>query len=174
MTTTTSSELGTVLAGALALLALVACTRQGGVGDGPAAAADTIEGTVRQVGSTPFQRTVVKGEEASATVVGEYEDELTRAAGARVRVWGAYRDGDRPGRELEATGYEILSVDGAEPEVGTLEHESGRGYYLATADGDEISLAGVPDRLGGQVGAKIWAVLGERGNVQRYGVLREP
>lgn len=164
----------TVSAGVLALLALVACTRQGEVEEGPAAAADTIEGTVRQVGSTPFERTVVEGEEASATVVGEYEDELTRAVGVRVRAWGSYRDGDRPERELEATGYEILSVDGAEPEVGTLEHEDGRGYYLATTGGDEITLAGVPSRLGGQVGAKIWVVLGDRGNVQRYGVLREP
>lgn len=172
--TKTRTHLLSAFTGALALLALVACTRQGGVGDGPAAASDTIEGTVRQVGNTPFERTVVKGEETSATVVGEYEDELTRAAGARVRVWGAYRDGDRPGRELEATGYEILSVDGAEPEVGTLEHEDGRGYYLVTAGGDEISLAGVPDRLGSRVGAKVWVVLSDRGSVQRYGVLREP
>lgn len=174
MTTITSTSLGTAFAGALALLALVACTRQGGVEEGPSAAADTIEGTVRQVGNTPFERTVVKGEEASATVVGEYEDELTRAAGAQVRVWGAYRDGDRPGRELEATGYEILSVDGAEPEVGTLEHEDGRGYYLATTEGDEIPLTGVPGGLGGQVGAKVWVVTGDQGNVQRYGVLRKP
>lgn len=174
MTSMTSSTIGTAFAGAIALLALVACTRQGGVEEGPAAAADTIEGTVRQVGNTPFERTVVRSEEASATVVGEYGDELTRAAGARVRVWGAYRDGDRPERELEATGYEILSVDGAEPRVGTLEHEDGRGYFLVTSGGEEIALTGVPDRLGGRVGAKVWAVLGEQGNVQRYGVLREP
>lgn len=157
------------------LLALTACSTPGAqVESGPGAAPDTLEGTVRQVGNTPFQRTVVRGEEESATVVGDYGDELARAAGARVRVWGAYRDGDGPGPEMEATGYEILSVDGVEPTVGILRHESDRGHYVVTGDGREVELAGVPDRLDEQVGAKIWVVLGETGGVQRYGVLREP
>lgn len=169
-----------LLAGAAGLglvLVAAACARQGGVESGPdAAAPDTIEGTVRQVGNTPFQRTVVKGGETSATIVGEYQEELVHAVGARVRVWGAYRDGDgdRPGRELEAAGYEILSVDGADPTVGVLHHEPGKGYYVVTEGGREVSLAGVPDGLGAKVGGKVWLVLGENGAVQRYGVLREP
>lgn len=167
-------RLASVVSAVALVLLLAACTRQGEVDDGPRAAADSTEGTVRQVGNTPFQRTVVEGEQASATIVGEYEDELTAAVGARVRVWGDYREGDAPHRELEAAGYEILSVDGAEPTVGTLHHGEGRGYYLATSDGTDVALTGVPDRLGGRVGAKIWVVLGDRGNVQRYGVLREP
>lgn len=171
----TTTLLLTATAAFAAASVLAGCTRQAKVESGPRSVApDTIEGTVRQVGNTPFVRTVVKGEETSATVVGEYGDELARAAGARVRVWGAYRDGERPGRELEAAGYDILAVDGAEPAVGMLRHESGRGYYLATAGGDELSLTGVPSGLGGRVGAKVWVVLGESGAVQRYGVLREP
>lgn len=159
---------------AAVVLVVVGCTRQGDVDGGPEAAADTIEGAVRQVGNTPFQRTIVNGEEGSATIVGDYEDELTRATGARVRVWGAYTDGSGGGRELEATGYRILSVDGAEPAVGVLEHSDGRGYYLDTEEDADVSLVGVPSRLGARVGAKVWVVVGDRGNVQRYGVLREP
>lgn len=158
---------------AVGLLA-VSCTPQGEMDDGPDASADTIEGTVRQVGNTPFERTVVRSEGASPTIVGEYEDELTRAVGARVRVWGAYAGESGGDGEFEATGYRILSVDGAEPVVGVLEHSDGRGYYLDAEGDDDLGLTGVPSRLGGQVGAKVWIVLGDRGNVQRYGVLREP
>ncbi|MFW6192217.1 MAG: hypothetical protein ACOC83_01920, partial [Gemmatimonadota bacterium] len=54
---------------AAATLALGACQRQVEVESGPAAsdeaAADTLEGTVRQVGSTPFVRTVVQGPDGS-------------------------------------------------------------------------------------------------------------
>lgn len=168
----------TTAAGAavLTVLALAACTRQAEVESGPGSApADTLEGTVRQVGNTPFVRTVVRGDEASATVVGELGEELARVSGARVRVWGAYREeGGGPGPQLEATGYEILSVDGSEPTVGVLHHDGDRGYYLATERGADVALAGVPDRLGAQVGGKVWVVLGENGGVQRYGVLREP
>lgn len=141
---------------------------------GPGVAPDTLEGTVRQVGSTPFQRTVIRGEEASAAVTGPYEEEIARLVGARVRVVGAYVEGGGPARELEVSGYEVLSVDGETPAVGLLRHGADRGYYLETADGEEVSLAGVPERLRGMVGAKIWVVRGEEGGVLRYGVLKEP
>lgn len=172
----TTALLFTASAGVAAVLLLAtACTRQARVESGPnPAAGDTIEGTVRQVGNTPFQRTIVRGDEASATIVGELEEELTRAAGARVRVWGALREGGGPGRELDAAGYDLLAVDGEEPTVGVLHHASGEGYYLTTGEGEDVALAGVPSGLGGRVGAKVWVVLGEGGGVQRYGVLREP
>ena len=171
MRTTTWILAATAAAG----LALVACTRQARVESGPnPAATDTVEGTVRQVGNTPFVRTVVRGEENSVTVSGAYEEEISNAVGARVRVWGPPSDGDGPGPHMDVEGYEILSVDGRSPSVGVLEHEAGEGYYLVTSGGDEVALAGVPSSLGGKVGAKIWVILGENGGLQRYGILREP
>lgn len=170
MRATTWMLAGTALVG----VALAACTRQARVESGPASVADTVVGTVRQVGNTPFVRTVVEGEDTSVTVAGGYEEELARAAGARVRVWGRPAEGEGPGRNMEVTGYEIVSVDGRRPTVGRLHHESGRGYFVRTGEGEEVALAGVPDDLGGRVGAKIWVILGDNGGVQRYGILREP
>lgn len=157
-----------------ATLSVSACSKQGQVEEEPTAAADTLEGTVRQVGSTPFVRTVVEDEEGAERVVGELEEEIARAAGARVRVWGSWADRGDPGRALEAAGYELLAVDGVEPHVGVLGHESGRGYFLTPAEGEELPLTGVPAGLGERVGARVWVVLGEEGGVQRYGILREP
>lgn len=157
-----------------AIVALCACAPQGGMESGPGAAADTVEGTVRQVGNTPFVRTVVAGEDASVTIAGDLSEELARAAGARVRAWGRYAEDGGPGRELQAEGYEIVAVDGVEPTVGILRDEPPRGYYIETGGGDEVSVSGVPGGLEGQAGAKIWAVLGEHGGIQRYGILREP
>lgn len=163
------------LAGATALVAAAACTPRGGMESGPGAtAADTITGTVRQVGSTPFVRTIVEHEDGSVTVAGPLEAEVSSVVGARVRVWGPPTESEDPrGPHVQVQGYEILSVDGTRPDVGQLLHEPGRGYYLETGAGDELPLAGVPDRLAGHVGAKIWVIRGETGGVQRYGILSD-
>lgn len=160
---------------AAAVLLLVACGsgRSADPGASPAAQGDTLEGTVRQVGSTPFTRTVVEGDSVSATVTGPLSEELSRLVGARVRVTGAPVEGDVPGRALRVDAYELLSVDGAEPRVGILRHEPGTGYRLETGEGD-VPLRAVPAGLGSVVGGKVWLVLGPEGGVRRYGVLREP
>lgn len=137
-------------------------------------APDTVTGQVRQVGSTPFVRTIVSGEDTTVRVTGPYEAELSRVTGARVRVVGGPAEETFPEPALRVTSYEILSVDGAEPLVGRLRRREGRGYYLEMPGGREAGLSTVPDGLRGRVGAKIWVVLSEQGVVQRYGVLREP
>lgn len=164
---------------AAALLAALACgTNRSPEAepDGPAATApaDTLEGVVRQVGSTPFPRTVVEGDTASATLTGPLAGELARAAGAVARVTGRRVEGDRPGRTLRVEGYDLLSVDGEEPRVGVLRHEAGTGYRLETGEEGSIALRAVSAGLGSAVGGKVWVVLGEGGAVQRYGILREP
>lgn len=169
-TTLTASTVASVLA-AVALAA--ACSQKNQPDEGPMAASDSITGTVRQVGNTPFTRIVVEGEDSSLTITGDLEEEIGRLVGARVRVVGTEDEGQAPGPTLEATGYEILSVDGATPRVGTLRHEAGEGYRLVTGDGEAVPLTGVPDGLGARVGAKVWIVLGDGGAVQRYGILRE-
>jgi hypothetical protein len=159
-------------------IALGACQRQVEVQSGPAAseevATDTLEGTVRQVGSTPFVRTVVQGPDGSGRVVGPPAEELARLVGAEVRCAGAWVESDEPGRTFEVASYEIVSVDGDRPEVGWLRRNDDGGFALENDEGDRRSLQGVSERLADRVGARIWAVLGENGTVQRYGILREP
>lgn len=135
---------------------------------------DTITGTVRRVGSTPFVRTVVDAGERTLRVVGPLEPEIRRLAGARVLATGERVDDDEPGEALRAEEYSILAVDGAEPEVGVLRTSDEGAYYLETEPGGRYSLAGVPEGLRGLVGAKVWIVFGEGGAVRMYGLLREP
>lgn len=165
-----------VLASVLVPAVLLAgCSQKNRAEEDPMAAGDSVTGTVRQVGSTPFTRIVVEGEDASAQITGPLEEEIGRLVGARVRVVGtAAEEEEGPDGALEATGYEILSVDGATPRMGILRHTRGEGYHLVAEDGEEVALEGVPDGLGTRVGAKVWVVLSDVGSVQRYGILRMP
>lgn len=144
----------------------------GRVGDpGP----DTLVGTVRVVGNAPFAQAVVEPEEGEPAVVGgPYRGEVRRLAGAVVRVTGRYGEGGYPGRTLEATSYEIVSVDGEQPLLGTLEADGAGAFRLVFPNGGERELAAVSETLAAHRGALVWVVLDDRGGVARYGVLREP
>lgn len=147
-------------------------TRAGGrVGEpGP----DTLVGTVRLVGNAPFTQAVVEPEEGDPAVVGgPYRGEVRKLAGAVVRLTGRYAEGGYPGRTLEATSYEIVSVDGERPLLGTLEADDS-GFRLAFPDGGDRELTAVSEALAAHRGALVWVVLDDRGGVARYGVLREP
>lgn len=160
---------------ATALAVLTACAgNRAPEAGGPAAAADTVEGEVRQVGNAPFTRTVVEGDSAAVTATGPLADELTRLTGARVRAIGAPVEGEFPGPALEVAAYDVLSVDGDEPRVGILRHRTGEGYRLETAEGETVALRSVPAGLGSAAGGKVWVVADEEGGVLRYGILREP
>lgn len=167
-------DTGWLAAGTAALVGAVACGSGGtdGVQSGPAAAPDTVTGTVRQVGAVPFVRTVVQGTD-TVTVTGRLEQELSRLSGARVRAVGEVTTGEYPGPQLAAAGYDILSVDGERPEVGIL-RAGAEGYYLERAGGeDRVELSAVSATLQEKVGAKVWVVTGADGTVRRYGILRE-
>lgn len=159
-----------VLAGAL----LPGCGSSSPPDDGSPGAAppDTAVGTVRQVGNTPFTRTVVEGTD-TVTVDGRLAEEVARLSGARVRVTGTLSTGQYPGPTLDVADYEILSVDGDRPEVGVLRAD-GEGPYLDREGDDPLRLRAVGSGLRGQVGAKVWVVTGQDGVVQRYGILRPP
>lgn len=164
------------VAGGTALLltaaVLAGCGRGSPPDDGsPAVAApDSVTGTVRRVGSTPFSRTVVEGDD-TVTVTGPLEDEVARLSGARVRVYGEISTGQYPGPTLEAATYEILSVDGERPDVGVLRADS-EGLYLEREGRDPLRLRAVTSGLESRVGARVWVVTGEDGVVRRYGILR--
>lgn len=162
-----------VAAGVL-LLGLAACSGSPNPDDGApgAAAPDSVRGSVRQVGSSPFVRTVVEGAD-TVTVTGDLESEISRLSGARVLVTGTLATGDYPGPRLEAASYEILSVDGREPVVGILA-EDGEGFYLDRDDREPVRLRAVSSGLASRIGGKVWVVTGEDGSVRRYGILRPP
>lgn len=167
------------LLGLAGLAASAACSRQVKVESGPSDSipGDTVSGTVRQVGSTPFIRTVVESGDRSVQVVGPYEEEIARLAGARVRAVGEIEEGSGDqamGPRLRASGYTILSVDGDTPRVGYLRQSDAGDFFLRTEDGDRVPLTSVSAALAEKVGAKVWVVTRDGGAVTRYGVLREP
>jgi len=99
--------------------------------------------------------------------------ELRRLSGAVVSVRGS-RTAAAPLERFEATEYEVTSIDGQRPSVGILQEMDG-GFTVSGAE--TVRLAGVPDALRRQVGAKVWVVGRETGSglqVQSYGVIREP
>ncbi len=159
--------------GLLALVVLSAsCSRKAVVESGPAVgeAEATARGTVRRLGSEGAVRTVLQGE-SSVVVLGDYEDEIGRAAGAVVWASGTAATSDY-GDALVVSEYRILSVDGDVPIVGILAEDE-NGFFLREEDGDTVRLD-VSERLAGALGAKVWVVLGaDRVTVSRYGILRD-
>lgn len=154
-------------------LASGSCSRKAVVESGPAVSTPetTARGTVRRLGSEAAVRTVIQGEESAVVVVGDYESEIARAAGAEVWVSGTPVSSDY-GPAVRVSEYRILSVDGDVPLVGILA-EDASGFFITKDDGSTVRLD-VNERLAGQLGAKIWVVLGaDRVTVSRYGILRD-
>jgi hypothetical protein len=106
------------------------------------------------------------------TLVGPLEPELRRLGGATVSVAGGLAAS--PPNAFTVSRYDVVSVDGARPAVGTLMNRDG-GVWLAGQD--TVRLTSVPAALQGKSGAKVWIVgrrTGSELTVQSYGVLREP
>ncbi|MFQ5677848.1 MAG: hypothetical protein ACE5HP_00125 [Gemmatimonadota bacterium] len=160
------------------LVLLSGCAREAPPHSGPPGSVgipgpDTVAGIVRQVGSTPFTRTIIQREEGAVGVTGALKREITRLAGATVRVSGE-GSGEGPfGPELRVSWYEILSVDGERPYLGTLLRDE-QGFRLAEETGRSIRLGVVPLRFDALVGGRVWVITDARGTVLRYGVLRAP
>ncbi len=151
--------------------ALAGCGGGGGGGGNQMAATvpGTLVGEILLTGSTPAIQVTLVSESSSVDLVGELRSELENLTGAEVAVWG------RPTgllREFQVLSYEIRSIGGERPLVGTLAERDGELWL----DGNEsVRLVNAPARLRNQLGAKVW-VLGRRmeGGVhpQTYGVIR--
>jgi hypothetical protein len=157
----------------------LACARHVRVESGSAdsTAADTVSGSVRQVGNTPFVRTIVEDSSGTVRIVGPYESEISRLVGARVRVVGVIDSASRGqamGPDLRASGYTVLSVDGDTPTVGYLRRSDAGDFFLRTEGGQDVPLNSVSSGLADQVGAKVWVVTNAQGAVVRYGILKKP
>lgn len=107
------------------------------------------------------------------TLVGPLEAELRRLGGATVLVAGG--PVASPPNAFNVTRYEIVSIDGAKPVVGSLASRDA-GMWLVT-DRATLKLTAAPAELASKAGAKVWIVGRRSGNelaVQTFGVIREP
>lgn len=131
-------------------------------------------GIVRIVGSAPVNVQVVLQPEAGGSIrlTGPLRDELSNLAGARVAVHGDMRPSPDPmaDRELRATGYEILSVDGDPVLSGEIVEVTGNRARLRTATGEEFVLNVPPSTF--EVGQKVWVQGPHMVAVQSYGIVR--
>jgi hypothetical protein len=157
---------------------LLACTPQSERRDtvptpesGMAAAAS---GTVSIVGSAPMNvQVILRGEDGRAVrIVGPLEPEVRRLSGAEVAVFGQVSSNPDPivGLQIQATDFEVLSVDGEPALMGEIVSMDGERAQMRMRDGETVTLTGAPREF--RVGQKVW-IQGPRSfAVQSYGVIR--
>ena len=166
-----------IAAAAFVATLTAACAGNAGVQSAPMArwgdvGPDSVSGIVRQVGNLPFARTLIDDGDEGVFVTGELESEIARLSGAEVRATGAFTEGGQPGRYIDASSYEIVSIDGTVPAVGILNERDGA-YYVDLFSGEPYPLKTIPSELRTSIGAKVWVITGEVDQVQAYGILRE-
>lgn len=158
---------------------LQASARRSTTAGAPPGSADTVvSGQVSAVGAAPLSQIVVRAGTAGPGVAvrGPRRAELARLVGAEVRVWGpaGANQPPVPPRAIEVRGYEILSIGGARPVVGTLLVRNGE---IWLAGRDTLRVSDAPIELRAHEGATVWIVgLVEGGTLrlELYGILREP
>jgi hypothetical protein len=160
------------------VLMLAACAPAGEPPDSipaPAAAgAERLEGTVRIVGSAPVNVQVVLQPEQGRAVrlVGPLATELEQLSGVEVSVTGRVERSSDPvtDRQIHASSYRILRVDGAPVVMGEIVSVTGGSARLRTEEGDEVLLSGVPASF--RVGQKVWVQGPRTIAVQSFGTIR--
>jgi hypothetical protein len=108
------------------------------------------------------------------TLTGPLELELRRLNSATVWVAGA-PGAAAPNATFAVSRYEIVSIDGAKPIVGTLASRDGAIWIVAGSD--TVKLAPTTPEMRAKVGAKVW-IVGRRAGAemtpQSFGVIRDP
>ncbi len=156
----------------LVLLMTMGCSGQRNDADTPSP--EVVEGELRLAGSDPMTMVMLRpmagGEEVR--LEGSLVEELRRLGGIVVSVTGK-RD-ESAMRGFDVTSYEITSVQGTRPSVGTVVSRDGDLWLESESS---VRLVDVPAGLRAQVGAKVW-VIGTTvdGSLrpESYGVIREP
>jgi hypothetical protein len=147
---------------------LAACAPQNGEavnGTPPRAQEDRAVGTVAVVGSAPMNvAVVIRDGRGDVRVEGPLREEIRTLAGAVVEVRGRMAD-----RALQASGYEIRSVNGRPVETGTVERGASGGLQLRRSDGSTVALSGGGSNL--RAGQKVWVQGPASVVVQSYGVI---
>jgi hypothetical protein len=108
-----------------------------------------------------------------AKLVGPLEPELQRLNSAT--VWVAGGPVASPAGGFTVTRYDIVSIDGAKPILGTTVNRAGAVWLVN--ERDTVKLVAAPSDLTSKVGAKVWVVGRRTGadlTVQTHGIIREP
>jgi hypothetical protein len=163
---------------AVALLILFGCVPQAELPESaPAPAAsgsDRVVGTVRIVGSAPVNVQVVLQPESGGPVrlVGPLLPELERLAGLEIAVSGRLERSSDPltERQMQASGYQILRVNGEPAVWGEIVSLSGSWARLRTDSGEELMLSGAPSSF--RVGQRVWVQGPQTIAVQTFGTIR--
>jgi|GEM_PF-2214458 hypothetical protein len=126
-----------------------------------------VEGIVAVVGSAPMDVHVTVRPDAgrSVYVTGPLAAEVRSLAGARVEVRGKEGRGS-----IEATDYDVVSVDGRPVIAGTVERGADGALMLRRRDGSTLRLRGAPASFA--PGMKVWVQGTTPGTVQTFGVMR--
>ena len=134
-----------------------------------------LTGRVVAGGLAADQKTMLQVEGSGpTTLTGALEPELRRLNAATVWVAGAPGAG-APNATFAVSRYEIVSIDGAKPIVGTLVSRDGAIWIVAGSD--TVKLAPTTPEMRAKVGAKVW-IVGRRAGAemtpQSFGVIRDP
>lgn len=125
-------------------------------------------GVPRVVGSAPMNTQLVLQQDGGRTteISGPLAAELRQLDGARVQV-----SGRTVGRTFQASGYQIISIDGRPVEMGIVERAPDGGMQLRRADGRIVRLTGATTQL--RIGQKVWVQgpITAAVQVQTYGVV---
>lgn len=147
---------------------LAGCTRPASVPPANGAQEERVIGIPAAVGSAPMNvRTVVTPEGGeSVYVTGPLAGEIRALSGARVEVRGR-RAADRT---LEASDYDVVSVNGRPVFMGVVERAADGTMQLRTRDGGIIRMQSAPAAF--RPGMKVWVQGHGSVTVQTYGVVR--
>jgi hypothetical protein len=99
-------------------------------------------------------------------VTGPLSGEIRSLSGAQVEVRG--RRG--PDRTLEASDYDVLSVNGRPVTMGVVERATDGTLHLRTRDGGMVRLQAAPAAF--RPGMKVWVQGPGAVTVQSYGIVR--
>ena len=116
-----------------------------------------VTGKVFSVGTDFDPATIIQlddGEQVGIT--GERETEIRRLSGAIVTVCGEQTADIKIGSAVEATSFELRSVDGMTAYLGTLNHTDGRWELTPNNKAAPVPLSGVSDQLRSAEGSLVW------------------
>jgi hypothetical protein len=114
------------------------------------------------MGADPMIMVVVRPTDgAPVRVMGPLGAEVGRVTGATVALFGEVRT-DGPWRTIEPAAYEILTIDGQRPYVGTLVVD---GLEVRLESDSSLRLDGAPEALRREHGAKVYVIGPVRGGV---------
>ena len=137
-------------------------------------------GLVKELGTGPFKGLVIEfdsGTGRALAVTGNLQTEIAQLIGLKINAAGRVipnPGAPPPTNALDVTSYQILSVNGDKPYVGTLTMRGNDMWIEGTPNG--MKLTGYPASLHQKHGAKVWIVgRVEDGAlvVQSFGIIRE-